>query len=473
MIVKLCWHERHVLVNRHITGHRGDKRDPSAKGKDTGSKKARRRHRDKTLHSNAFMHIEWNGKPSELAAKIDVQKGFRYELRADLGDQIPPFVRSPLNPRHRGAFLAAPDPEPLPSQDLEERAAARKQMSFYERQRHDRDAETLASDLQRVTTVATSRKRNPVTLWINQDCRQITLRYFDKAFALPGSDSEKHPTQVYFNFKTDTLMIPRHVQLWRTFTKLDLSKLVRVSIPEAVLDNSGDFKAVAKVVDELYSTDMDGKSLLHRGGWMWLPDKTTDDSRGEWLSTASRSEQTEWMMKDSLEMLNALMPSLKMLYLSPHETCKLAKNLSTAKCHIKHRGSGGTSLDNLLAIDNATDGDNWSTIHVVRAAPDRNDHPGVDLSYLDLPQVWVSKATADREGKMKKLELKMNNGGTVVMKCVNHDLLPQLETWEPQMRIPSWGRSITQVQAADKNLKWILEMSGTGHRRCETLDYEL
>lgn len=78
-----------------------------------------------------------------------------------------------------------------------------------------------------VTTVSTSTAPLPVTLWINQESRFETLRYYEIAFACPRNGS----SQVYFNFRIDELEIRQHGDLRSIINREDLGKLKALIIP--------------------------------------------------------------------------------------------------------------------------------------------------------------------------------------------------------------------------------------------------
>ncbi|KAI5867809.1 hypothetical protein GGS23DRAFT_550089 [Durotheca rogersii] len=72
-------------------------------------------------------------------------------------------------------------------------------------------------------------KTSPVSLWVNRESRDETLRYFEFAFALPGNDSS-----MYFNFGLDVLKFSLHSPLSAAFSVPDLRRLQRLCIPELV-----------------------------------------------------------------------------------------------------------------------------------------------------------------------------------------------------------------------------------------------
>lgn len=58
------------------------------------------------------------------------------------------------------------------------------------------------------------------------------------------------------------------------------------------VDESGDVVAVGQVIDQVFSTDEDGASMLKPAGTSFLPGKSVHESQGKLLSKMSGEEQT-------------------------------------------------------------------------------------------------------------------------------------------------------------------------------------
>ncbi|KAI1407784.1 hypothetical protein F5Y13DRAFT_205733 [Hypoxylon sp. FL1857] len=76
----------------------------------------------------------------------------------------------------------------------------------------------------------------PTSLWVNRESRHETLGHFEKVLDLPtGSpwtSSRGGLSNCYFNFELDTLKFNLHSPLSAAFSLRDLTRLVRISIPE-------------------------------------------------------------------------------------------------------------------------------------------------------------------------------------------------------------------------------------------------
>ncbi|KAI1343217.1 hypothetical protein F5Y15DRAFT_427669 [Xylariaceae sp. FL0016] len=77
------------------------------------------------------------------------------------------------------------------------------------------------------THTSASRSGPPLSLWINQESRDETMLYFQPAFSLPFGT-----TSLYFDFNFNGLHFPLHKPLLTAFTKPDLKRLRRITIPE-------------------------------------------------------------------------------------------------------------------------------------------------------------------------------------------------------------------------------------------------
>ena len=109
------------------------------------------------------------------------------------------------------------------------------------------DRRVQQEDLQRVRTIATTTARPPTSLFVNRETRDVILRRYPLAFALPGGKS-----RFCFNFALDTIVLSRHAQLAHAFTRRDFSWPELIRVPKVKLDDYGDYVAVGAGTDCLF-----------------------------------------------------------------------------------------------------------------------------------------------------------------------------------------------------------------------------
>ncbi|KAI0124694.1 hypothetical protein BJ170DRAFT_597551 [Xylariales sp. AK1849] len=91
----------------------------------------------------------------------------------------------------------------------------------------DDDVEASVKDTSFITSTWTD-SQPPITLFVNQESRHETLRYFEHgALNLIWGES-----RVWINFDLDVVHLPIHSPLHMAFTKDTLARLVRVAVPE-------------------------------------------------------------------------------------------------------------------------------------------------------------------------------------------------------------------------------------------------
>ncbi|KAI0602627.1 hypothetical protein F4775DRAFT_588192 [Biscogniauxia sp. FL1348] len=77
-----------------------------------------------------------------------------------------------------------------------------------------------------LVTLTRSTCKPPISLWVNHESRCQTLRKYERAFHLIHGYST-----IYFNFEKDMLYFSLHSPLAAAFTRRDMSRLTRLSIP--------------------------------------------------------------------------------------------------------------------------------------------------------------------------------------------------------------------------------------------------
>lgn len=104
---------------------------------------------------------------------------------------------------------------PRPFKKLERRA-----------RRHLKQVDNYFDDTD-ITTVTTSSAALPVTLWVNAESREETLKHYQLSFAR----SRNGRSHVYFNFDLDELEIPRHCSLLEAIGRDELARVKWLSVP--------------------------------------------------------------------------------------------------------------------------------------------------------------------------------------------------------------------------------------------------
>ncbi|KAI0379116.1 hypothetical protein F5Y04DRAFT_290577 [Hypomontagnella monticulosa] len=79
-------------------------------------------------------------------------------------------------------------------------------------------------------THTSSKVPPPLSLWVNQESRDETLRHFEIAFGMSGGSST-----AFFNFDIDTLQFNLHNPLSSAFSVFDLCRLRRLTIPSLMV----------------------------------------------------------------------------------------------------------------------------------------------------------------------------------------------------------------------------------------------
>ncbi|KAI1392308.1 uncharacterized protein F4822DRAFT_124280 [Hypoxylon trugodes] len=81
-----------------------------------------------------------------------------------------------------------------------------------------------------------STSKPPMSLWVNKESREETLTHYELALALPDGESlvPGGHSKLYFNFNLDALVYPLHRSLSLAFSQYDLSRVIRISVPELV-----------------------------------------------------------------------------------------------------------------------------------------------------------------------------------------------------------------------------------------------
>ncbi|KAG6367407.1 hypothetical protein INS49_001596 [Diaporthe citri] len=404
------WEPREVKVKRYIDAQKSDLNCAGSKIKIQSS---HRRHQDRLLHSNAVMLTEWDGSPSVRAIGRDVTVAQQQATN-------------------------------------EEEDEEKKKLSHNAKKLANRPDKIQQKDLQRVRTIATTATKPPATLFVNRESRYVTLRRYPLAFALPGGES-----RVNFNFALDTLVLSRHAQLPHTFTKADLSRLQRISVPEVKPDDSGDYRAVGRSTDYLFQ------------------DKGADGTLvGDMMSGATPEEQVEAVLAPSMAVLGAICPKIERIIFSPittcHEVCPSTGHKSCARNFAKN----GLPLPT-YKVDH--DDETWEQGQTTIA--DCNSHanePKMKRNF-GLTQKHYSAQAGKVEGVLLYRDHRTGGDNFVVsMLSVQHDGLPDLggPAYHTKMRVYKWGRRVRQAECARINLDWLLNVGDTV-RKMQTLDYEL
>lgn len=185
-----------------------------------------------------------------------------------------------------------------------------------------------------VTTVSTSTAPLPVTLWINQESRYETLRYYEIAFACPRNGS----SQVYFNFRIDELEIRQHGDLRSIINREDLGKLKALIIPVGYKEA----RSASTTMDKLRNMDSPITNLdtkLHQlhnlglglsaGTAPYDPENPSEDR--ELRRVAERLQQEIAVAFDLPPKLSSICPRLERVRLEPTTTCGYwpAENFAT------------------------------------------------------------------------------------------------------------------------------------------------
>ncbi|KAG6367406.1 hypothetical protein INS49_001595 [Diaporthe citri] len=176
-----------------------------------------------------------------------------------------------------------------------------------------------------VTTVSTSTAPLPVTLWINQESRHETLRYYEIAFACPKNGS----SQIYFNFRIDELEIRRHAgSLKSIISREELARLKALIVPAGYKEA----RSASNTIDKLSNIatpviDLDGKiHQLHNLGLglsaglgPYDPGNPFEDPELRRLATRLQQELNQAL--DLPPLFSSACPSLERVRLEPTETC--------------------------------------------------------------------------------------------------------------------------------------------------------
>ncbi|KAI7785815.1 quinate permease [Diaporthe eres] len=414
LIWESTWEPREVKVKRYVEAH---KSDFDCDG--TVKSRSRRRHRDKLLHSNAVMLTEWDDSPYLRSIGRDVTV----------------------------AQQQATDGEEDDDDDEEDE---KKKLSHNAKKLANRPDKVQQKDLQRIRTIATTATKPPATLFVNRESRDVTLRRYPLAFALPGGES-----RVYFNFALDTLVLSRHAQLDHAFAKVDLSRLQRISTPEVKPDDSGDYRAVGRSTDCLIQ-EKDAEGVLV----------------GDMMSGTTPEEQVEAVFAPSRAVLSAICPKIEQIVFSPITTC-LNVCLSTGhKSCARNFARGGVPL-RMYKVDHHDE--TWERGQTTIA--DCNSHANEPKMKRDfgLTQKRYSAQVGKVDGVLLYRDCRTGGGDVVVsMLSVQHDGLPDLggPAYHTKMRVYEWGRRVRQAECARINLEWLLGI-GDPVRKMQTLDYEL
>lgn len=417
LIWELTWEPREVKVKRYIVAHKNDLDCPGNKTKIS----SRRRHWAKLLHSNAVKITEWDGSP---------------------------YVRA-IGRKVIVAQQQATDDDDDDDDDEEEEEEEEK-LSHNAKKLANRPDKIQQKDLQRVRTIATTSTKLPATFFVNRESRDVTLRRYPFAFALPGGES-----RVYFNFALDTLVLSRHAQLAHAFTKADLSRVRRISVPEVKPDDSGDYRAVGESTDRLFQKK-DAKGTLV----------------GDVMSGATPKEQVEAVFAPSRVALGAICPKIEQIVFSPITTCREVCLSTGHKSCAKNFAKNGLPLP-MYKVDH--DDETWEQGQTTIA--DCNSHanePEMKRNF-GLMQKLYSARVGKVEGVLLYQDYRTGGGDVVVsMLSVQHDGLPDLggPAYHTKMRVYEWGRRVRQAECARINLNWLLDI-GDPARKMQTLDYEL
>lgn len=405
------WEPREVKVKRYVDSQKSDLNSAGSKIKIQSS---HRRHRDRLLHSNAVKITEWDGSPYVRAIGRDV-------------------------------FVAQQQ-----ATDDDNEKEKKKKLPHNAKKLANRPDEVQQKDLQRVRTIAITATKPPTTLFVNRESRDVTLRRYPLAFALPGGES-----RVYFNFALDTLVLSRHAQLAHAFTKGDLSRLQRISVPEVEPDDSGDYRVVGRSTDCLFQ-EKNAQGILF----------------GDMMSGATPEEQVEAIFAPSMAVLGAICPKIEQIVFSPITTCREFCPSTGHKSCAKNFGRNGFPLP-MYQVDH--DDETWEQGQTTIA--DCNSHanePKMKRNF-GLTQKHYSAQVGKVKGVLLYQDYRTGSNDVVVsMLSVQHDGLPDLggPAYHNKMRVYEWGRRVRQARCARTNLDWLLDV-GVPVRKMQTLDYEL
>lgn len=175
-----------------------------------------------------------------------------------------------------------------------------------------------------VTTVSTSSAPLPVTLWINQESRHETHRYYKIAFACPRNGS----SQVYFNFQIDELEIRRHGDLKRIINREDLAKVKALVVPMG----HKEARSASNTIDRLSNMDTpiaDLHEKIHQLHNLGLglsaglepcdPENPLQDAELRQLAEPLQQEITDGLNLPPI--LSSICPSLERVRLEPTRAC--------------------------------------------------------------------------------------------------------------------------------------------------------
>lgn len=419
-IWELTWEPREVKVKRYVEAHQSDL-DCAGKAKS----RSRRRHRNKILHSNAVMLTEWDDSPYLRAIGRDVTVAQQQVTDDD-------------------------------EEEEEEDEDEKKKLSHNAKKLANRPDKVRQKDLQRIRTIATTATKPSATLFVNRESRDITLRRYPLAFALPGGES-----RVYFNFALDTLVLSRHAQLDHAFTKVDLSRLQRISVPEVKPDDSGDYRAVGRSTDCLFQEYNAEGTLV--GGMM---------------SGATPEEQVEAVFAPSMAVLVAICPKIEQIVFSPITTCLEVCPSTGHKSCARNFARDGLPLP-MYKVDHHDE--TWERGQTTIADCDSHTNEPKMKRNFGLTQKRYSARVGKVEGVLLYRDYQTAAGGggggddvVVSLLSVQHDGLPDLggPEYHTKMRVYEWGRRVRQAECARINLDWLLGI-GDPVRKMQTLDYEL
>lgn len=173
------------------------------------------------------------------------------------------------------------------------------------------------------TTVSTSTAQLPVSLWINQESRYETLRYYEIAFACPKNGS----SHVYFNFQIDELEIRRHGDLQGIITGEDLARVKALVVPVGYKEARSAYITLDKLRLMRGIDDLDGKILqlhdlglgLTEGLEPYDPKNRSQNAELRLLAERLQQDIAEGFVVTSK--LSSICPSLERLVLEPSATC--------------------------------------------------------------------------------------------------------------------------------------------------------
>ncbi|KAI7785816.1 hypothetical protein LA080_005933 [Diaporthe eres] len=176
-----------------------------------------------------------------------------------------------------------------------------------------------------VTTVSTSTAPLPVTLWINEESRHETLRYYEIAFACPRNGS----SEIYFNFQIDELEIRRHGSLKSIISREELARVKALIVPAGYKEA----RSASNTIDKLNNmatpiNDLDGKlHQLHNLGLglsaglgPYDPENPFEDAELRRVAGRLQQEINQALVLPPL--FSSTCPSLERVRLEPTETCR-------------------------------------------------------------------------------------------------------------------------------------------------------